>query len=160
MSFKPYAASAPAAVDRALKHPHLIERVLHSSYASSSLLSIGSSDGTLRSYEMDERASIARWQATHKRLFHSSCAFLDHWGVFITILDSRLKVFDLPLQMGDSGVARDDTKGAALFAVHEEVKTLWEEGLGSAGYKQWQNAGCKRRETAGGCCIRGREKDM
>uniref|UniRef100_M4BMQ6 CNH domain-containing protein n=1 Tax=Hyaloperonospora arabidopsidis (strain Emoy2) TaxID=559515 RepID=M4BMQ6_HYAAE len=124
MSFKPYAASAPAAVDRALKHPHLIERVLHSSYASSSLLSIGSSDGTLRSYEMDERASIARWQATHKRLFHSSCAFLDHWGVFITILDSRLKVFDLPLQMGDSGVARDDTKGAALFAVHEEVKTL------------------------------------
>ncbi|CAI5720829.1 unnamed protein product [Hyaloperonospora brassicae] len=124
MSFEPYAAGARVAIDSAPKRPHLIQRLLYSSYDTSGLLFAGSSDGSLRSYEVDERVGVVRWQADHKRLFHASCVFLDSWGVFITILDSRLKIFDLPLRSIDSSVLWDDTKGAVLFAVHEQVKTL------------------------------------
>ncbi|KAG7386687.1 Vam6/Vps39-like protein [Phytophthora pseudosyringae] len=136
MELEPAAAYAPGAVvevEGPPKRPTQTERVLRSLCAwgdLSPLLFVGASDGTLRSYVADGRAGSLRWQADYKRLSHACCVFLDQWGVFATLGDSRLKLLDLPLQSnpqldGARGlVARDDTKGAALFAAHEEAKTL------------------------------------
>ncbi|KAH7484779.1 hypothetical protein KRP22_005943 [Phytophthora ramorum] len=123
-----YAPAAPVEVEGPPKRPAQTERLLHSLRAwgeLSPLLFVGASDGTLRSYVADGRAGFLRWQADYKRLFHACSIFLDGWGVFATIADNRLKLLDLPLQSnGQLDGARDDTKGAMLFAAHEEAKTL------------------------------------
>ncbi|KAG2771477.1 hypothetical protein JG687_00006179 [Phytophthora cactorum] len=122
-----YAAGAAVEVEGPPKRPNQTERLLYSLRVRgdlSPLLFVGSSDGTLRSYVSDGRAGVLRWQADYKRLFHSCCVFLDHWGVFVTLADNRLKLVDLPLKSDPQLIDREDTKGAVLFAVHEEAKTL------------------------------------
>ncbi|KAG1709093.1 hypothetical protein DVH05_022725 [Phytophthora capsici] len=123
-----YAAAARVEVEDPPKRPNQTERLLCSSRARddlSPLLFVGSSDGALRCYGTDERAGVLRWQADYKRLFHTCSVFLDTWGVLATLVDGRLKLLELPLSSAQSDtVARDDTKGAVLFAVHEAAKTL------------------------------------
>ncbi|KAF4037631.1 Vacuolar sorting protein 39 domain 2 [Phytophthora infestans] len=122
-----YAAGVTVEVEGPPKRPNQTERLLCSLRVRgdlSPLLFVGSSDGNLRSYVSDGRAGVLRWQADYKRLFHACCVFLDHWGVFITLTDNRLKLVDLPLQSDPQILDREDTKGAILFATHEEAKTL------------------------------------
>ncbi|ETM51227.1 hypothetical protein, variant 2, partial [Phytophthora nicotianae] len=122
-----YAVGATVEVEGPPKRPNQTERLLCSLRVRgdlSPLLFVGSSDGTLRRYVSDGRAGVLRWQTDYKRLFHPCCVFLDRWGVFVTLADNRLKLVDLPLQSDPQLLDRDDTKGAVLFAAHEEVKTL------------------------------------
>ncbi|TDH67330.1 hypothetical protein CCR75_003132 [Bremia lactucae] len=122
-----YAAGIAMEVEGPPKHPRQTERLLHSLRVRgdlSPLLFIGLSDGTLRSYVVDGRVGVLRWQADYKRLYHASCVVLDGWGVFITIIDNRLKLAELPLQNNPQLTERDDTKGAVLFAAHEDSRTL------------------------------------
>ncbi|KAF4320643.1 hypothetical protein JM18_004928 [Phytophthora kernoviae] len=133
-----YASSVSVEVEGPPKRPAQTECLLHSLYPCddlSPLLFIGSSDGTLRSYVTDSRLTSFRLQSDYKRLFHVCCGFLDSWGVFATLTDNRLKFYDLPLQSNpqldgsrDSAahglITREDTKGAILFAAHEDTKTI------------------------------------
>ncbi|KAG7394828.1 Vam6/Vps39-like protein [Phytophthora boehmeriae] len=133
-----YASGVSVEVEGPPKRPAQTERLLHSLVPwddLSPLLFVGSSDGTLRSYVTDTRLTSLRLQSEHKRLFHACCGFLDSWGVFATLSDNRLKLYDLPLQSNpqlngsrDAAtrglVAREDTKGAVLFAAHEDTKTI------------------------------------
>ncbi|KAL3667087.1 hypothetical protein V7S43_008029 [Phytophthora oleae] len=124
-----YTAGARVEVEDPPKRPNQTERLLCSLRARddlSPLLFVGSSDGMLRSYGTDGRAGVLRWQADYKRLFHVCSVFLDAWGVMATLVDGRLKLLELPLQSSAQldGVAREDTKGAVLFATHEAAKTL------------------------------------
>ncbi|CAH0492427.1 unnamed protein product [Peronospora farinosa] len=119
-----YAAGVQVDVDVPLKRPQQIIRLLHSTRGSSPMLFIGCLDGTLRSYVLDERTGSMHWQADYKRLFHICCNFLDIWGVFATIIDNRLKLYDLPLFNNTHAVVRDELKDAILFTVNEEAKTL------------------------------------
>ncbi|POM71058.1 Hypothetical protein PHPALM_12425, partial [Phytophthora palmivora] len=123
-----YAPGVMVEVEGPPKRPAQTERLLYSLRAwndLSPLVFIGTSDGTLRSYVADGRAGFLRWHADYKRLFHACCMFLDDWGVFATIADNRVKLVDLPLQNQKlDGSGRDDTKGAVLFAAHQEAKTM------------------------------------
>lgn len=122
-----YAPSAVVEVEGPPKRPHQTERLLSSLCVRSDLsplIFVGSSDGTLRSYVVDGRVGVLRWQADYKRLYHSCCVFLDSWGLFATLTDNRLKLVDLPVQSNFQWIDRDDTKGAVLFAAHEAAKTL------------------------------------
>ncbi|CAI5733567.1 unnamed protein product [Peronospora destructor] len=119
-----YAAGAQVDVDVPLKRLQQTIRLFHSTRASSPMLFIGCLDGTLRSYVIDERTDCVHWQADYKRLFHICCGFLDIWGVFATIIDNRLRLYDLPLFSNTHAVVRNEITDAILFTVYEEAKTL------------------------------------
>ncbi|CAI5733608.1 unnamed protein product [Peronospora destructor] len=119
-----YAAGVQVDVDVPLTRLQQTIRLLHSTRASSPMLFIGCLDGTLRSYVIDERTDCVHWQADYKRLFHICCGFLDIWGVFATIIDNRLRLYDLPLFSNAHAVVRNEITDAILFTVYEEAKTL------------------------------------
>ncbi|RLN78987.1 hypothetical protein BBJ28_00007361 [Nothophytophthora sp. Chile5] len=137
-----YAPGASVEVEAPPKRPAQTERLLRSvcSWGSMApLFFVGGSDGTLRSYiptPGTDQLSFLRWNADFKKLFDTGSCFLDAWGVFATLADARLKLYELPLQsnphLGGSKdtpnarslVAREDTKGALLFAAHEQAHTL------------------------------------
>lgn len=144
------------AVDTPVKKPHTIEALLTSRAADTSgalLVCLGAADGALHCYVADEPGGggALRWLATHKRLFHACAAFLDTWGVFLTLADSKLALYTLPLESSvqtDSGAASalikginwglgggsddadrmvavvDETKHTTLFAVHERANVV------------------------------------
>lgn len=153
-------------VDKPIKKPQTIEAVLTSSVAWSDLaplVFIGTSDGSLHSYvpctgsasQSDDGAlggtRALRLHTTYRKVFHSSAQFLDSWGVFLTLCDTKLALFTLPLQsnsqvessgsssslmkgigIGSSSSSSDDTmlsvldetKQTTLFAAHEGAKVV------------------------------------
>ena len=112
-----YAAGVKVDVDVPLKRPQEIVRILHSTRTSSPMLFIGCSDGTLRSYVIDERTGCVHWQADYKRLFHICCRFLDIWSVFATIIVNRLKLYDLLLFSNTHTAVWDERKDAMVYGL-------------------------------------------
>ncbi|TYZ64656.1 hypothetical protein PybrP1_002502 [[Pythium] brassicae (nom. inval.)] len=144
------------AVDTPMKKPQTIEALLTSRAADGSgalLVCLGATDGALHCYLTGEPGGggALRWLATHKRLFHACATFLDSWGVYLTLADSKLALYALPLEssvLPDGGAASalikgiswglgggggdtgrmlavvDETKHTTLFAAHERAKVV------------------------------------
>lgn len=140
---------AAVAVDRPLKKPTQLERVLSSCFAwgeRAPLAFLGTSDGSLHllapvssseTGENGEKVTALALHAAYKRVFHASAQFLDAWGVLATLVDAKVTLYSLPLplnaQLNGKGSAEaraqsvailEDTKGAVLIAAHEQAKVL------------------------------------
>uniref|UniRef100_K3WM53 CNH domain-containing protein n=1 Tax=Globisporangium ultimum (strain ATCC 200006 / CBS 805.95 / DAOM BR144) TaxID=431595 RepID=K3WM53_GLOUD len=94
-------------VDKPLKKPQQIEAMLASRVAwgdIAPLLFFGTSDGTLHSYVPSAGAqgsasvSYLRAHTAYKKVFHACAQFLDSWGVFLTLVDTKMTLYALPLQ--------------------------------------------------------------
>ncbi|KAF1331200.1 Vacuolar assembly/sorting proteins vps39/vam6/vps3, partial [Globisporangium splendens] len=106
-------------VDKPLKKPQQIEALLASRVAwgdIAPLLFFGTSDGTLHSYVPSAGAqgstsvTYLRAHTAYKKVFHACAQFLDSWGVFLTLVDTKMTLYALPLQSnpqldGNAGVS-------------------------------------------------------
>ncbi|OQR99862.1 hypothetical protein THRCLA_06358 [Thraustotheca clavata] len=94
------------------------------------LLYVGDASGNLHAYKTSFPTSQSsgeigmKYQQQFKRMYHDNAQLMDAWSLWITLIDTKLTLVQLPLQKEIKLTTLEETKGTIFYSAHEAAGSL------------------------------------